>query len=29
MGVAVYTHKMGKTEENVKNIITDFLKVVG
>lgn len=29
MVVTVYTHKMGKTEENVKNIITDFLEVVG
>lgn len=28
MSVTVYTHKMGKTEKNVKNIITDFLKVV-
>lgn len=28
MGVTVCTHKTGKTEKNVKNIITDFLKVV-
>lgn len=28
MGVTVCTHKMGKTEKKVKNIITDFLKVV-